>query len=198
MENNGKVQGDVGNVAVGPDRGPRRTLHEHAGAFGKSASTDDPFSFCWDRIRPDWVSDPRCDSPTALYRYFEADGTLLYIGISNQPLFRHDQHIRAEWFPYARYYCAECFPCRRIAEWAEAIMIRAEDPEFNVKRLYAHDLPMARFGWYVKEYGSAPVGVGKAWAKLKWPEGWTSGVRLVRIDQPPFSHPTNRERTGKV
>lgn len=77
---------------------------------------------------------------TSLYRYFDADGVLLYIGISMHPFGRWKQHkaseketdrvatIKIEWFSN-----------RTLAEVAERDAIRAEGPAWNV--MYAKPDP---------------------------------------------------------
>lgn len=72
------------------------------------------------------------DKPTALYRLYDAGGTLLYIGISHQPEVRFEQHAgQKEWWPLVARREIEWFDDRPAAGRAEAAAIRAEDPEHN-------------------------------------------------------------------
>lgn len=72
------------------------------------------------------------EKPTALYRLYDADGTLLYIGISHQPEVRFEQHAdRKEWWPLVARREIQWFDDRPTAASAEAAAIRTEDPEHN-------------------------------------------------------------------
>lgn len=70
--------------------------------------------------------------PTALYRHFDADGALLYVGISKDVESRFKQHSdRAIWVQFAASHTGEWLPSRRDALTAEARAIEAERPLFN-------------------------------------------------------------------
>ena len=72
------------------------------------------------------------DKPTALYRLYAEDGTLLYIGISHQPEARFGQHSDSkEWWPQVVRREVEWFADRPAAAAAEVVAIRTEDPEHN-------------------------------------------------------------------
>jgi hypothetical protein len=72
-------------------------------------------------------------TPTALYRHFDKDGKLLYVGISLSPTYRLSQHRDASrWFPRIASIKIEWLPSRDAALDAECDAIKAEDPEFNV------------------------------------------------------------------
>ena len=131
-----------------------------------------------------FLSDPRWADPTTLYRYFTADGILLYIGITNQPHARHDAHTGKMWFPLARYYRSEVFPCRRVAEWAEDRVIDAENPEFNTLRKPPEDHPGEAYSWFLKWCKGQPAGADVKWSRLVWPDGWTNRVPLEVCDDP--------------
>lgn len=68
---------------------------------------------------------------TALYRHFDADGILLYVGISATPAYRLSQHIDREWFNDIRRVEIEMFPSREEAIAAEITAIKTEAPRFN-------------------------------------------------------------------
>jgi predicted GIY-YIG superfamily endonuclease/antitoxin (DNA-binding transcriptional repressor) of toxin-antitoxin stability system len=69
---------------------------------------------------------------TALYRLYDAAGTLLYIGISHQPDVRFEQHAKLkDWWPRVARREVEWFDDRPSAAAAEAAAIRREDPERN-------------------------------------------------------------------
>jgi GIY-YIG catalytic domain-containing protein len=69
----------------------------------------------------------------ALYRHFDADGTLLYVGISLSALNRLGQHKQnAEWFDKIARVAIEKFPTRAAALEAEHNAIKEEKPLYNV------------------------------------------------------------------
>lgn len=68
-----------------------------------------------------------------MYRYFDANGTLLYVGIAKDPDKRYGEHVSAgaRWVPYAASRTvAEC-PDRESALAAERAAIRDEMPVYN-------------------------------------------------------------------
>lgn len=84
---------------------------------------------------PAWRSTqltPESWSHTVLYRAYDADSRLLYIGISGDPVSRWHQHSRkALWWPQASWidYCG--YPTEYDALDAERHAIRDEQPLFN-------------------------------------------------------------------
>lgn len=71
---------------------------------------------------------------TALYRLFDADGRLLYIGIAKNPTVRWQQHARDKadtWWPDVANKKLEWFDARSEAEAAEVAAIRSEGPPYN-------------------------------------------------------------------
>lgn len=70
---------------------------------------------------------------TALYRHFDADGALLYVGISLNSIKRTMQHRSgARWFEQIARITIEWLPSREEAEQAERNAIRSERPANNV------------------------------------------------------------------
>jgi hypothetical protein len=70
---------------------------------------------------------------TTLYRAFDADGQLLYIGIADGPFLRLAKHAEtAPWAVYARTITLEPYPHRFAAEEAEREAIATEDPVWNI------------------------------------------------------------------
>lgn len=72
--------------------------------------------------------------PHALYRFFDEDGALLYVGISVNPLGRWDQHRAKTWWRDVRTATIEPCESREAALEAEMAAIRAESPEHNIRR----------------------------------------------------------------
>jgi hypothetical protein len=77
----------------------------------------------------------------ALYRHFDADGALLYVGISNDPGGRRSGHLRNSiWADFADRDEVQWFPDRASAQEAERAAIQAEAPLFN----WVHSTSAAR------------------------------------------------------
>lgn len=69
---------------------------------------------------------------TSLYRHFNADGELLYVGISLNHLIRLYQHSNASpWFDEISNISVEHFPSREEAVQAELTAIKKEKPKHN-------------------------------------------------------------------
>ena len=69
---------------------------------------------------------------TTLYRYFDADGRLLYAGITGAGAQRADQHAKgAIWWPQTAAATLEHYATREEALAAELVAIRCERPLFN-------------------------------------------------------------------
>ncbi|MDX2697586.1 GIY-YIG nuclease family protein [Streptomyces ipomoeae] len=69
---------------------------------------------------------------TALYRFYDAVGALLYIGICSEPLKRWYTHAGKEWWPEVETFRVVWHPSRAEAERAETEAIRAERPRHNI------------------------------------------------------------------
>lgn len=68
-----------------------------------------------------------------LYRFFDADGALLYVGISEHPLVRLDMHTHTQpWWSLVTSATFEQHQTREDARAAELAAIRSEHPAFNV------------------------------------------------------------------
>lgn len=71
--------------------------------------------------------------PTALYRHFDCNGKLLYVGVSIDPIVRLKEHKRtSDWFREISSITIEWFPSRRLARMAEEDAILRESPAFNL------------------------------------------------------------------
>jgi excinuclease UvrABC nuclease subunit len=67
-----------------------------------------------------------------LYRHFDKDGRLLYVGASANPFQRMQYHSNlAVWFREIARVELEHFPCRDDALEAEAKAIKLERPKYN-------------------------------------------------------------------
>lgn len=83
---------------------------------------------------------------TALYRHWNADGELLYVGISLKPFQRLDQHKNnSHWYGDIANVSVEYFDTRSLAEDAERVAINKEKPLHNITHALVHgDLPQRR------------------------------------------------------
>jgi excinuclease UvrABC nuclease subunit len=68
----------------------------------------------------------------SLYRHFDADGGLLYVGISLRALRRLAEHAKSQWADQIVSVTVESFPNRAEAAKAERAAILNEAPRFNV------------------------------------------------------------------
>lgn len=67
-----------------------------------------------------------------VYRLFDADGGLLYIGSSINPRARFDRHkLEQPWWPQVASWTLEACPSLDEARIAERLAIDAEDPRHN-------------------------------------------------------------------
>lgn len=72
---------------------------------------------------------------TALYRHFDADGSLLYVGVSLHSMRRLAQHMSgSEWHHQIAAVQIQWLPTRAAAFAAEAIAIAREMPVWNTAR----------------------------------------------------------------
>lgn len=70
---------------------------------------------------------------TALYRFYDAQGELLYVGITNDPWRRWRQHVQEKpWYPQVKHQSVTWYDSKSAASKAETRAIRAERPEFNI------------------------------------------------------------------
>lgn len=70
---------------------------------------------------------------TALYRFFDADDELLYVGITYDPATRWKQHqSKAPWWRDVTMRTVEWYDDRPAAEAAERKAVQTEGPRYNV------------------------------------------------------------------
>ena len=105
--------------------GRLRWSHWTAKALGVGLSTVKKYD-------PD-VSTYDLRGPSCLYRYFDAEGRLLYVGIAKDPDKRRREHAnRSPWYPLAATRTLEWFDDRDAALRGERHAIRDESPLYNV------------------------------------------------------------------
>jgi excinuclease UvrABC nuclease subunit len=71
---------------------------------------------------------------TCVYRAYDADGALLYVGLSMNLEGRLSKHRRSAWWPKADEITVQWFENRESAQAAERAAIRDEDPIYNIVR----------------------------------------------------------------
>lgn len=70
----------------------------------------------------------------ALYRHFDAEGRLLYVGISLHPIARTKQHTAvSKWAEQIANVTIEYFPTRKEAMEAEVRAVQGENPAHNIR-----------------------------------------------------------------
>jgi DNA-binding transcriptional regulator YhcF (GntR family)/predicted GIY-YIG superfamily endonuclease len=88
--------------------------------------------------------------PTALYRLYDADDELLYVGISADPEGRWKQHsasaTAAGWWPQVTRKEVRWFPTREAADEAETAAIEAEHPLHNRAKVGYRNLGWGHWG----------------------------------------------------
>ena len=108
---------------------------------GDSGDTLQTDPMTWDEVPPEQQAtalEPESAltgvtiGPTALYRYYDANDLLLYVGISERLLIRMGSHVEgSSWMDFAVRSIIERFPSRDEALDAEEAAIKAERPLFN-------------------------------------------------------------------
>lgn len=75
---------------------------------------------------------PAKPKPTALYRYYDRAGALLYVGVAKNPIARLYSHLSGSlWVFEVCTITVEWFPSRAAAFGAETKAIKAEKPKHN-------------------------------------------------------------------
>lgn len=75
---------------------------------------------------------PKTPQGTALYRLYNTDGRLLYVGITSNPKARWSAHSRDKhWWPEVARKTIEWFETRKSAERIEKVEVEEESPRYN-------------------------------------------------------------------
>jgi len=95
----------------------------------------------------------------SLYRHFDAEGDLLYVGISIAALARLQQHKKSRWVHKIETVKIELFETRELAVMAEAKAIEEENPAYNIQRAGLRKRPTKPKCFDSIDYsdGAAPV-----------------------------------------
>jgi len=94
---------------------------------------DGPFKRHMDDLAATWFDDAEKGiKDTYVYRYFDADGRLLYVGQTADPERRHKSHkSRASWFPAVARREVQGPLAKQLALCVEFAAIRLEGPSYN-------------------------------------------------------------------
>jgi predicted GIY-YIG superfamily endonuclease len=92
------------------------------------------------------VADPLTKRPTVLYRFFDAEDRLLYVGITCHLPRRLSEHQRKRWTDDAARVELERFTTREEALAAERAAIQTEHPSVN-RKLVVKRGPRRRAGY---------------------------------------------------
>lgn len=119
---------------------------------------------------------------TALYRHFDANGNLLYIGISKDPDGRWMAHRgnREPWVHQAARRTDEWHNSRPEALAAEAKAIRAERPPFNGTHNY-DDAPFNPASWTKVAAGLKAAAIAELMRSEILAGRWTHGQRIPSL-----------------
>jgi excinuclease UvrABC nuclease subunit len=75
------------------------------------------------------------ERPTKLYRHFDAEGHLLYVGVSLSAVARLNQHMDvSHWSDTISEVRVETLPDRNAALAAETVAIQSENPKHNIRK----------------------------------------------------------------
>lgn len=123
-------------------------------------------------------------STTTLYRFFDAAGRLLYVGISSQPFARLMQHREDKpWWSDIASTKLEHFGDRALALAAELAAIKAENPLHNIAGRSCEGAPPVSSAESTGSEAAPPIGW---WCHIALDE---TGFEL--LDEPPIpSYPT--------
>jgi predicted GIY-YIG superfamily endonuclease len=85
-------------------------------------------------------------TPTSVYRYLDADGVLIYVGITNRGVQRQGEHnTHAKWWRFVRSQDVEHYDDRETALRRERHLIEKHQPPFNVVHNAEHPRRLAAY-----------------------------------------------------
>jgi predicted GIY-YIG superfamily endonuclease len=108
-------------------------------------------------------------STHALYRHYDADLRLLYVGITNNPGRRWEQHRDKEWWEEVANTKIERYPDRESVLQAERRAIETERPWWNI-------IGNGEVLEYRTRLEEAAAAVGQAWFREGMSEGFIRGL----------------------
>lgn len=93
-------------------------------SFGPDESPSFPFT---------WHPDSACCGGCLLYRMYDREERLVYVGITQSPEARILKHRTRPWYPWVFRIDAHAYPSRALAREAELEAIRTEHPAVNIE-----------------------------------------------------------------
>lgn len=106
-------------------------------------------------VEDEWPDCPRCHDPRPtrvpgrphyVYRCYDQDDRLIYVGCTFSPLSRMDQHrLSTWWWEQVRRTRYTVFPNKSYALFAERTAIETENPRWNIRH-------RVRDNWTVEDY----------------------------------------------
>lgn len=134
---------------------------------------------------------PESPERIALYRYFDSEGTLLYVGISNDPTFRSKAHLYERrpdsWPQRAARRTDEWHNSRKLALDAEKVAIQTERPLYNGTHNY-DDVEFDPTSWPTVGYGRKAEQIADLIRGEIAASRWRPGQRLPPIRRMTESH----------
>lgn len=123
---------------------------------------------------------PLADRPTTVYRLFDSDGVLLYVGVSWNPKSRIPSHQDKPWWPRVAKSTTETHPDRLTALRFEAKAITEESPLFNIAAIAPDRVRAPRCKDEPRDHS------GRTWKQAIRAAGirpWTDGRRPSEEEQ---------------
>jgi len=109
-------------------------------------------------------------SNQTLYRFFNANNELLYVGITNNPFNRFSGHSKdKEWFKEITHSTMEHYPNRLAVDKAETIAIRSEKPKYNKANVDGFERSpdhMKKIRFWKIENHNLLMGIVSNWSKM--------------------------------
>lgn len=177
---------------AGRAKASERTVHQwltslHDAGLIRVMENDDPgrIAYTIPPLPPRRTADAESPVRTALYRYYDDTGRLLYIGITGDLSSRENGHVRSSlWMQIVASSTVERHPGREDALAAERLAIETEHPLFN--RQY-NDTPeaRARLKDYLKEIRRMDL-------HIPWPAARSAAPEEPRVPKAKGKQP----RTG--
>jgi hypothetical protein len=120
----------------------------------------------------------RVSTPTSVYRYLDADGVLIYVGITNRGVQRQAEHVaHSKWWRFVHSQDVEHYDDRETAERRERYLIEKHQSPFNVAHNADHKRRLAA---YLKH------------AEVSWQRcGHCEGCQLTADDNYPYEEDCN-------
>jgi hypothetical protein len=120
---------------------------------------------------------------TKLYRHFDKDGRLLYVGVSLSAIVRLASHKQAsEWFDQVTTVIIETLPTREAALIAEKLAIQNEKPLYNIEhaeKVYRVFTATVKETFILdKEYSKGDI---ITFERIKCTHNWNSSLLEVRL-----------------